>query len=365
MSNELFLVEPPTWIDPAPLLASNREQSWSFRLLNKKDVVLDEMDGVTACDLNLNVNAEIRGGGSLSYAGPPVDWMSHRIQPWITVKGGGQEVTWPLGVFIPSAPRRDFGDEDQPVSLELYDKGYLMTAQAATANTYAVPAGTVVTDRVRMLLVNSGNRCSVTDAPDTLRTSMTWPAGTSYQRIINDLLDSINYFALYVDAYGTFRADPYIRPQDRSPAFGFKDDAQGIYSPSFTHERDDFSVPNRVILLSQVEGEEPALVSVATDDDPNSQYSYEARGIRIVHTQEGVEATSQAKLDQIARRRLEELQRVTSTYQIQHLPVPLELNDTARFIRDAHGIRALTTIQTMKLSMGNALCETTLREVAA
>ena len=364
MSDDLFLLDPPEWVNPAPLLTSSREQSWRFDLLNRADVQVGVMDGVKSCSLNLNVNAEIRGGGSLTYAGEPIDWPQHRVQPWITVRGGGQEMSWPLGVFLMVSPEKDYGTAGGPVTLQLYDTGQRISGKSSTARVWSAPAGAVVTDVVRHLLGRAGVRSAVTDSTATLRTAMTWPPGTPYKRMINDLLDSINYFGIYVDAYGVFRADPYVRPQDRAPAFGFVDDGNSIYSTGFTHSADTFSIPNQVILVSQVDGEQPPMVATVEDNDPASPYSVVSTGLWTPHVEEGVDAADQATLQALAERRLSELQRVTSTYEITHLPVPLTLNDAVTFRRDAHGVSALTTVQTMELSMSDDLCRTTLREVA-
>jgi len=364
MPSEPTLVAPPVWVKAPDLLTGHREQEWTFRLMDKRDAVVGDVDGVTACDLTFNVNAEVRGGGSLEYVGPPIDWRTHRIQPWFTVKSAGLERSWPLGVFLPKAPVRDYGDATQPVTLELYDKLYLLTTQMTTSKVYTVAAGQNVTARVKTLLTNAGLRAAVTDSSATLRTAMAWPAGTSYLKIVNELLESINYFAMWVDATGTFRADPYVRPQDRAPRYSFIDDGSSIYTPDFRHERDDYFVPNRVILTSTVEGETPPMVAIATDNGGlDSPYSLETTGIRVVHPEDGIEAASQAVLDALAAKRLAELQRVTSTYEIEHMTIPLDLNDVVTFRRDAHSIDALTTVQTMSLSMGNGLTKTKLREV--
>jgi len=332
--------------------------------MDKRDVVVADIDGVRACDLTYNVNAEVRGGGTLEYVGPPIDWRTHRIQPWFTVRAGGQEESWPLGVFLPRAPAKDYGDATQPVSLELYDKLYLLTTQMTTSGMYTVAKGQNVTARIKTLLANAGLRSSITDSTATLRTAMAWPAGTPYLKVINELLETINYFSMWVDANGIFRADPYVRPQDRAPRYGFVDDGTSIYTPDFRHERDDYFVPNRVILTSTVDGETPPMVAIATDNGGlSSPYSYETTGIRVVHPEEGVEAVNQTTLNALAAKRLAELQRVTSTLEISHLTIPMDLNDVVTFRRDAHGLAALTTVQTMSLSMGTGLTKTKLREV--
>lgn len=367
MSNPLLFAEarPAPARPDHPVLAAHREVAWRFDLLDKNDTVLAELDGVTGCSLSYNINATVRGGGTLTYAGAPIDWMRHRIQPWYTMHAEGQQLDWPLGVFIPATPSTRYADTAEPVELELYDKMHLLD-QHRTRTSYSIRAGTVVTTTLKQLLGTGRYRYAVTDSTETLRTSMTWPAGTSLLRIGNDLLEAINYASLYADPYGVFRADPYVRPQDRTAAAVFQDDANSIYAPDFTREHDTFSVPNEVVLIGTVEGEAPAPVASAVDTNPGSPYSFAARGLVITHVEEGVDATSPAVLRALAARRLTELQRSTRTLQIAHLPVPITLGDVVDFRRQAHHIQARATVQTMALDMAvDALCTTTLREVAA
>lgn len=365
MSNHLMLIPGGAWSLPRPLLTSDRLESWSYRLLTSRDVTIGPLDGVEGCDLTFNVNSTIRGGGSLTYSGPPVDWMKHRIQVFYRCAAQGQEAEWPLGVFIPSAPETAYADLVEPVELELYDKLYLLDMNK-NRNSYSVPAGAIVTDRIRGILSGAGYANAVTDSTETLKSALAWPAGTSYLRIVNDLLAAINYFSVYADGNGIFRCEPYVRPQDRTPSFAFRDDSQGIYSPQFSRLHDTFSVPNRFLAIGTVEGEALPPVAYATDDDPASPYSYESRNIRITEVEENVDATSPAVLQAYVDRRLSELQRSTRTLSISHLPIPVQLNDVVTFTRDRHGISVTAVVQTLEMdSATGSLVRATLREVEA
>src|SRR5690606_9088086 len=120
---------------------------------------------------------------------------------------------------------------------------------------------------------------------------------------------------------------PYVAPQDRGIAWSFVDDDKRIHMPDFSHDYDGFNVPNEVVLVGQSDGDTPALVATARNTDPGSPWSIPSRGGSITHTETGVEATSQFVLDNLAARRLTELTQVSSTFEVQHAWVPLELND--------------------------------------
>lgn len=349
---------------PNEIITGHRRFTWWVELLNLSDVPLGRLDGVKSCECRFNVNAKIRGGGSLTYSGPRVDWLRHRLQPWIEITDGTRTDRRPLGVFIPAAPGTRYSATGSEVELELYDKTDLLDKDRVE-NAYSAPAGVIVTDFVRSILLAMGeSQVAITDSTETLRNPMVWEAGTSKLRIINDLLAAINYFAIWCDGYGVFRADPYRRPQQRAVELELIDGDNCIYAPEFSHDFDAYDVPNKVACTSDSNGDKPALTAVATNVDPANPYSYPARGRWIVRVENSVEASSQAVLQGIADRYLIEGQQVGSKYAIKHAAVPLELNDVVRFVRAAEGIDIAGVVQSMQYQLEvDALVQTLIREV--
>lgn len=365
MSNQIFLIDDARqWTQDGDPLTGHRSESWRVELLNLGDTSLGDLDGVAGGDLTFNVYATIRGGGSLDYKGEPIDWLAHRVQPWYRVEAMGQVIEWPLGVFLPAAPSTQYGSAGGVQSIELYDKTLILDQDKVEA-TYSAPVGAVVTSTVRALLADIGEtRVAVVDSAETLRTSMVWEAGTSKLRIINDLLDAINYFSIWADGMGTFRVEPYRRPADRPQRFGFVDDQTSIYSPDFVHDFDTFEVPNKVIVVGQSAGEEAALVATAKNENPGNPFSFQSRGRWITRFEEGVEASSQGVLNSLALRYLEDGQSVGSTFDIKHAPIPLDFNDAVGFARTAEDIAVRGVVESISYSMAvGALCSTKIREV--
>lgn len=347
---------------PADPLTGHRTESWRVDLLNQRDVVVTQLLGVTGGEFTFNVNATIRGSGSIEYGGIPVDWNQYRLQPWYRAEAGGQVVEWPLGVFLVATPSTEYYDGGKTVSLEMYDKTKILEDDQIPAS-YQVPAGTNVITAVLAVLAAAGQTRTAFEATtQTTATAMVWPAGTPRLRIINDLLDAANYFSIWADGDGVFRAEPYQLPGSRGVAWGFADDDKSIYSPEFTHDFDTFDVPNRVIVTGQSDGDTAAPVAVV-DDNTAGPFSIPTRGRVISRHEEGQDATDTATLQGIARRLLQESQQVGSSFSIKHAPVPLNLNDVATFRRATETIDVAATVQTISYSMDTgALCSTTLRE---
>jgi hypothetical protein len=207
---------------------------------------------------------------------------------------------------------------------------------------------------------------------------MVWEAGTSKLKIINDLLDVAGYNSLWIDGYGNFRATPRVLPADRSPNYEvldlpreLRDGSKAIYTPSWTRNRDSFDVPNKVIAVQAAGGEdEPALVGVWTNEDPNSPYSYQSRGRWIVHVVDSVETpdgTPEETIDFLQKRAqttLVQMSSVQAQVKLEHLPIPVRVGDVLRFSNSRAGVdgkHVITRIELDTTPLG--LMQSTLQEV--
>lgn len=350
--------------DQMRALTGHRATSWRYDILNLQDQKIGEMQTVSGANFDMSIFTTIRTSGALTCT-EVLKWLKVRIQPWYTVVSPtGIEISWPIGVFIPATPGADYKGDGKHISVELYDK-LLILDQDKYGDTYSVPAGTNVTTRIKQILASVGDfRNTVFDSSETLRSGQVFEPNTSKLTVINELLKAIGYFSLDVDGYGVFHAEQYVAPALRGIEWTFADDEFSIYSSDFAHQVDLFNVPNRVTQISVSDGEVPALVSTVENNDPASDYSIPSRERVISETETEVEASSQAVLDGIAMRRLREMSAVTSTYQIETALIPLGLNDTVAFKRDAEGISILGTVQAMSFSTEvGALVSTTIREV--
>ena len=303
--------------------------------------VTGRLDGVTGCRVEHNVNAQIRGGCSLSLrdVGQELDWASVRFRPWVRVNN----LTWPLGVFLPASPSLSHDEFGSAWDVPCLDKTSILDQDVMTTS-YSVPAGAVVTDQVAELIAGA-REASTASAPSTLTTRppQTWEPGTSRLRIINDLLDGINYFSLWADRHGLFRAEPYRRPQDRSLAATFAAGEAAIHSPRWSRAQDIAGAPTRTVVIVEGDEETPGMTATADNTDPASPYSIPSRGRVVARTYTGVEAADQPTLDALAARYLADASTPSATLEVQHASVPLDGNDVVRFA--SAGVDTLAVVE--------------------
>lgn len=350
--------------DGDPLTTFPRRESWGVSVL-AGGTAIGDLDGVAGFGVEQNVHRVISGTGTIDLddRGDELDWLTAQVQPWWQVEAAGQVVRWPLGVFVCSAPREAWSATGRSWQVELMDRVAILDADHTTRTT-AIAAGTVVTTAVRSQLVAAGLGAfaAVTESEHVLKSAMVWEPGTSRRRIVNDLLASINYFAIRADGDGRLVAAPYVAPGARPIAWDFSPGPDAVHEAAFVRDQDLSKVPNRVVLVGQGSDAEEALVGSAENVNPRDRFSYPRRGRWITTTETGVEAASQAVIDALAARRLVELSQVSASQDLTHAALPLDLN--AAVLRSWPGGRARGVVQSWALSAEvGAVMTTTIREV--
>lgn len=364
------------------LLGGHRVTSYRFDLLaprgGNREALVGELDGVTGGSVDWSAASSVKGGGMLDVidVGQDVDWLNVRIRPVALIEaasdsGPPQEVD--CGVFLPAAPVEGWNALGLSWSVELLDKTSILDQDIVTDTdgnpvTVSFPAGSNVIREVLTIIEDTGETAPAIE-PDhvALSNPMTWDAGTTRLKIVNDLLDAANYFSIWCDGSGQFRTTPYTPPSERPVVYEVLDPfntADGsLMAPDWTRDRDIYSVPNRYVAVGQGSEDEPALTGVATNTDEDSPYSYPSRGRWITEVATGVEAIDEAALEAYATRMLANATSVTSAIEFKHLFLPdLLINTVIRFRHD--DIDLLCSVGNTSIEFDPlALSSTRVREV--
>ncbi|WP_431862738.1 hypothetical protein [Micrococcus terreus] len=364
MANQLFFILPPRPRD-APLLEGHRKEDVWWELLDQRDRPIGALEGVLSGSVDLNQHTDTRGSGQLEYLGPLAgdDWLDVRVRPWLRISNAsGASMSIPWGVYLPSVPASVYRDGHTPTVIELEGKLQLLIEEQYS-NGKRVRKGAVVTDQIKAMLAPAWmGRVVVVDSAERARSEQWWDPGTSVLEIVNDLLESIGYRALYTDRNGVIRAEPRLTPADRRVHFGLRDDGQGVYSPDLTRTHDYSQVPNEYQIISTTDGDAPPIVGVARDF--TSKFSRANRGRNIVAREENVEVTSQRVADRMAAQKLADAQRTTATWDLETLKLPLWPGDAVDLVSARHGAETLTTVESMRVDLTpGTLVGTRLREV--
>lgn len=297
-------------------------ERWIFELVDPLGSLIGPLEDVTTAQISGNVNRQIRWDGSITLGRESgIDWTRVRVR---VSYQKNDETPIRFGVFVPVLDQSDHteGEHGQATEkISLFDRTNI-PASDAVADTYTVLAGTRVTSAVRALLESTGEAgVSITEQGDTTRTDLVWDPGTTKLRIINDLLDSVGFFALHTSYGGQYVLEPYTAPRMRPVVASYMPGGRDLYTPKVSTTYPDLPV-NRVILRARGDGDVPDLVATA-----ENKADFQRTGVWRTKFSGDVEATSQTVLQSMAARQLEEAGKATWTRSRTIAVAPLELND--------------------------------------
>ena len=335
-----------------------RRETYVYGLLSRDGLVLGRLEHIApGGHLSGNVNAKIRWSGSITYTGTITreQWYGYRIRPTLVINGKES----PLGVYVVRPNQTTINASSTVLTLDLYDRTFI-PASDAVDDTFSIPAGAVVTDAVREILASTGEtNVAITRDATRLPAGLVWEPGTSKLTIINDLLASVGYSALWCDFTGAYRVSPYIPPSARPVAHTFNEDSTSIHSPDLVRKQDAL-IPNKIVCISQETSDTPAMRAVALNEDPTSPYSFQSQGVWVAETHTGCEAATQAVLDATARRYLASAV-ASATVQRSMLTTPIDL---ATAVTSRDGKREV--VENIDITLTPAsLMSITSREVAS
>ena len=328
-----------------------RIERYTAELLNSKDEYLSELGEIVGGTFTTSTDARIKSSAKINMIleKPVAAWSGLRVRLVAHANG----VDWPLGIFIPSSPEQRHTPNGVEVSLELLDKLTLLDKDCLDT-AFSIPARTVLSDFLVEFTKSIGDdKVKIDGAPSMNRHPMTWDAGTSKLTVINDVLDYMGFFSLQADRYGYYVASKYLIPAERPISWLFTEGEQAMFAPEFTHTWDLDAIPNKIVYIAQTTGTltlttrnehgdptqveveakstTPAMVAVATNEDPKSMFSYQSRGRWIVEVGTDIKAETQEILQRKAELRLRNAMEPMEKIEIHHALIPVQLNEIARF----------------------------------
>lgn len=371
-----------TLSDDQRLVAGERVLSWRFDLLDRHNQYLGVLDGVEPDgNVSFTASASVKGSGELTVHdvdtpnGPRHwDWLNTRVRPVAHIEGIDRD--FPMGIWLPSVPEEEWAAPGRTWKIELLDRVSILDqdiyTDPATGNLFAsFPAGSNIITIIRAIISDTGESVeAILDNPDAvLKSDRTYDAGTTRLQIVNDLLDTANYFSIFMDYTGAFRCEKYIDPASRPVQYEavgpFVAGPTSIYSPEFTISRDIFTVPNRVAAVLQGDGETEGLTSVAVNIDPSSPFSQPNRGRWITKVLTDVAEMDQATLDEYVRKNLVSSTSVASSVPLTHAFMPeLAVNQVVAIRNPDAALDIAATVSKVTVSFNpTSMCSSEFSEV--
>jgi hypothetical protein len=336
-------------------IAGVRRLSFRYELLDADGVTIEPaLSNMTGGEVSMNWLADIKRTARFSMRETgTINFLADRIRPHVRVHLApwlaDDFVEFPQGVFLLATPKRAIDRYGRITrEVEAYDQ-LQVYSDDLVADRYTVVATTNVVTAVTTLL--GGIPASVAPSTAMLAVDKEWEPGTSKLRIINDLLDSINYNSLAFDENGLAIVSAYQAPSLRAQEYEYATDHLGVMLPDAEQELDLFGIPNKWVLVVS-EPDVAPIVSTYTNNDPSSPTSTVRRDRTIVDYRLEQDAVDQATLDAKAQRLAFEASQVYEAIDFKTGVMPIHSgNDVYRIRWDALAVNHTYAEQTWSMPL--------------
>lgn len=245
-------------------------EHFRYYLLTNEGNFKRELTNVESCSVSYNSLSRLKQSASITISLNLNEKLD--ANDMIRVIHVLNEKETPIGTFLISTPISNINPFMKTIDIECYSTLWLLDANK-TISRLAVYKGTNVVNEIIRILGEYNIHISIAPSTKTTSTDREWEIGTPILDICNDLLKSINYTTLYIDALGAFSAKEYELPQDRGIEFAYDEtDKSNILEDSIKSEIDLFDVPN--IFVKYVNNPDaPNLIGSFENSNPQSPTS--------------------------------------------------------------------------------------------
>lgn len=156
------------------------------------------------------------------------------------------------GTYVPIYAPTEIGETPSSFAIEGLDPLFFL--QDPAGDTHVADEGETYLSRIRAAIAAAGSEAGVlldgnlidTELPAPMVWAVTDQGSTQWLRIVNDMLEAINYRGLWVDENGSYRSEPYQNPFTTQPSWTFHTGPgqQTVISPSRTVTQDLYDAPN-------------------------------------------------------------------------------------------------------------------------
>lgn len=230
----------------------------------------------------------------------PVDWLTDEIQPVLVIDGDET----PLGVFLPATVIPSENEAFSFVHVEAYDRTWRVKDNYTESLLY-YPAGTSYITVIRDLLTACGIALVIETPSAAVFTEARedWDIGTSYLKIVNQLLSEINYNPLWFNNLGAAILEPVSVPSAENIEHTLdSDNVKSLLIPEITREMDIYQAPNVFVCTCSNPDKSGPMTATSENNNPQSPLSIMRRGRRIVSVKKLNNIASQEELQAYADR---------------------------------------------------------------
>lgn len=332
----------PTFVEPIVknIFQKSRYEEFKYELLSLQDGEYLHAGWITDYIINANVSAnftrDIVSNANFNIRNnTDINYLSDLIRPYYVLNS---DYNYPLGTYMLSAPTKK--SDGMLVSQKISAFDLLLALdqdKTITSTSYALGSNVITTVKSILDSVGTWVNYDINDNSEVLATDVSYELGKSKLFIINSLLNMINYYSLWADGNGVFRAIPWSN--DINTCYEFEDNELSIYKSGVDLELDFTNIYNRVVVITnQLNADTAPFYKVWTLEDEGLSehpFSYTSLG-RYVTKIFNSDAVSQDYVDLRARRELLKMLELEESVNYNHAFITSRNNDGLPWQNDGY-----------------------------
>ena len=250
---------------------------WKIEVI-RNGVTIGELTALD-CEILFDENADVKRSGKITF---PIgletiefDAFRDRIRP-VMIKGTNESQ---LGKYMVISMPESLSDTGSVYQIEMYDETMILHQAAMESRVYYA-AGTSYQAVIEALLVECGlYDYSFTPTVSVLNSDREFAPGENYLKIINTLLDEINYEHIHAGLDGVLYLVPKVSKSSADHVYTDRR-AYGLMKP-IHRDTDIFSLPNVLVGVVSNPDEDTPLIYKIENTDPSSKISIPSRGYKV------------------------------------------------------------------------------------
>lgn len=329
------------------MLLENRKISFEYLLYSSTGKFIKPLKSASG-NIAFNASAEIAGTASFKIAEEEIKTFREIdlcIAPYFKILSPDGWLSYQLGIYIMTSPRRS--DENSKIyqSVDCYDKSIILKEDKLTDRLY-IAAGSKYVREVQKIIASAGiTKVDIESTNLTCSTELEFEIGTDKLSVINDLLYAINYNPLHFDRTGTAVSSRYIEPSGRETEEEYITNDLSIIKSGAEQHQDLYNIPNVIIRYTD-DPDMPQLRSEYINDKSDNVLSTVSRGRKIVDIESVDDIADQVTLDAYVRRVAIEKSQIN------------DIITLATAIMPHHGYKNCIFVRHDKLGIGSKYIET-------
>lgn len=331
---EFYIVDPATWRDK------------------------ELLDTITSCTVNRDLSNQTLGSATIDSTSV-LDECYVRV--YLVVIQNGVKTRVPLGTFLVQTPSIKHDGKVSSVSMDAYTPLIELKGGSPPIGYSLLKNQTIMDIASRLCEENLRAPVVAIETTDVLNADFVSNLDDTWMAFLSDLIAMAKYqFGL--DEMGRVIFEPVTDVRSLRPVWTYTDDNSSILYPTFTNERDLYSVPNVVeVVYSTGFGHRSSTI---VNDDPNSPVSITNRGREVLYRDTNPSFSgipTQRDLDAYATQLLRDLSSLEHTITYSHGYCPVRIGDCVLLNHERVGlvnVKAKVISQSIKCENGCPVEET-------